>query len=65
MKHLMPTASTFHAFPAPFEINCTIMETELNKDSDDVLVVVNGAEKVLAADDVRYWHWLQGAHIHL
>jgi hypothetical protein len=64
-KPVLTTASTFHAFPATFGMIFTITETTLNKDSNDVSLVAIGAVKVLAADDVRYLHWLQGARVHL
>jgi hypothetical protein len=64
-QQLMTTASAFHASPAPSGMICTITETTLNKDFNDVLGVANGAVKVLAADVVRYWHWLQGVQVYL
>jgi hypothetical protein len=61
----MTTASAFHASTSPSGMICTMSETTLNKDFNDVLGVANGAAKVLAADVVRYWHSLQGVQVYL
>jgi hypothetical protein len=64
-KPVLTTGSTFHAFPAPSGMKSTITEPSLNKGSNDVPLAAMGAVKVLAADDVRHLHWLQGAQVHV
>jgi hypothetical protein len=59
-KQVMTTASVLHPFPAPSGMICTITETMLNKDSNDVLIVADGALKVPAADVLDIGYGYQG-----
>jgi hypothetical protein len=59
-KHLMTTASTFHAFPAPSGMISTITETSLNKDFNGMLLAADGAVNVLAADVLDIGYGYQG-----
>jgi hypothetical protein len=47
-------------FPAPSGMICTITDTTLNKDSNDVLFVADGALKVPAADVLDIGYGYQG-----